>query len=188
MSFWRPIVDRNEILVSLFDALVQLKIPSMLVGSYCSNFYGYAAAGASADIVVSARPHPLSELPTLLGTQFKWKPNCQPMHGVLMHQLSNFWMNLFDLSNDLHNQASFERRRSVQFIDGTLQFPTPEDVIVTKLRWSKGGNRQKDVDHVRNVLAIQMENLDFDYIRRWCDQHGTRELLDTLVTNVRAEL
>ena len=35
-------------------------------------------------------------------------------------------------------------------------------------------------DDVRNVLTVQGDTLDWDYIHRWCDEHGTRELLDRL--------
>jgi hypothetical protein len=62
--------------------------------------------------------------------------------------------------------------------------PTPEDVIVTKLRWSKGGNRAKDVDDVVNVLKVQSDRLDLPYIRQWCDAHGTRALFERLVSVV----
>ena len=53
-----------------------------------------------------------------------------------------------------------------------------EDVIITKLRWSKNGRRSKDIDDVRNVLAVQAGKLDMPYIRGWCDAHKTRELLE----------
>ena len=59
---------------------------------------------------------------------------------------------------------------------------TAEDVVVTKLRWSRQGRRQKDVDDVRNVLAVQSGKLDLDYIRQWADQHGTRPLLEQLLS------
>lgn len=57
---------------------------------------------------------------------------------------------------------------------------TPEDVVVMKLRWSRQGERSKDRDDARNLIMSQADNLDWDYIHRWCDEHGTRELLDEL--------
>jgi hypothetical protein len=36
----------------------------------------------------------------------------------------------------------------------------------------------KDVEDARGVVAVQGDPLDWNYIRRWCDAHGTRELLD----------
>jgi hypothetical protein len=33
---------------------------------------------------------------------------------------------------------------------------------------------------VLNALAVQGEQLDWDYIHRWCEQRGTRALLDEI--------
>ena len=41
-----------------------------------------------------------------------------------------------------------------------VYLPTAEDVIVMKLRWCRG----KDRDDVAIVLAVQGDGLDFDYI------------------------
>jgi hypothetical protein len=62
--------------------------------------------------------------------------------------------------------------------------PTAEDVVVTKLRWSKHGQRAKDVDDVKNVLRVQAGGLDLPYIRHWCDLHGTRDLFERLLQSV----
>jgi hypothetical protein len=69
-------------------------------------------------------------------------------------------------------KSEFERRRSVYvpMLDRTTWLPTPEDVIVQKLRWG----RPKDLDDARDVLAVQgPETLDMGYIGKWCGQHET---------------
>ena len=38
----------------------------------------------------------------------------------------------------------------------------------------------KDRDDVRDVLAVQSGNLDWDYLRRWCLEHGTLDLLNEI--------
>jgi len=58
--------------------------------------------------------------------------------------------------------------------------PTPEDVIITKLRWGSTQHRAKDRDDIHDILAVQGDRLDFDYIHRWADEHGTRKLLDEI--------
>ena len=80
------------------------------------------------------------------------------------------------------NRIRFGRRLRGAVGGRQVFMPTAEDVVVTKLRWSRHGRRHKDVDDVRNVLAVQGRRLDLEYIRQWCDQHGTRELLDRLLT------
>lgn len=69
-------------------------------------------------------------------------------------------------------------------MDGTASLPTAEDVIIQKLRWFHRARRAKDRDDAINVLAVQAGKLDMDYIRRWCDAHGTRELLEKLLAEI----
>ncbi len=187
-------MDSNQIVGHVVDALARLGIPSMLVGSYSSNYYGLARATKDADFVIQIDQQSMSGLVPLLGTEFKLDPQMSfesvtgTMRYILIHQLSTFKVEFFLLSSDPHDQTRFQRRRPVQFLERTIQLPSAEDVIITKLRWSKGGNRAKDVDDVRNVLALQLEHLDFAYIHPWCDQHGTRQLLDALVEDVKSQL
>lgn len=187
-------MDSNDIVARVIDALAQLGIASMLVGSYSSNYYGRARATKDADFVIQIDQQSMGTIIPILGVGFKLDPQMSfesvtgTMRYIVVHEVSEFKIEFFLLSSDPHDQARFQRRRPVQFLDRYVHLPTPEDVIITKLRWSKGGNRAKDVDDVRNVLAIQMDHLDFAYIHPWCDQHGTRALLDALVTAVRALL
>jgi hypothetical protein len=58
--------------------------------------------------------------------------------------------------------------------------PSPEDVIITKLRWALLGGRSKDREDVRDVIAVQGDRIDWDYVHAWCDRHGTRPLLDEI--------
>jgi hypothetical protein len=56
--------------------------------------------------------------------------------------------------------------------------PTPEDVIVQKIRWCLGGRRSKDYDDTVAVMAVQGKSkLDWPYIEKWCGEHGTLEVL-----------
>ena len=55
-----------------------------------------------------------------------------------------------------------------------------EDMIITKLGWATLANRSKDRDDVRNMIAVRGDELDWDYIRRWCAEHYTLALLDEI--------
>ena len=68
--------------------------------------------------------------------------------------------------------------------DRDVFVPTVEDVIITKLRWSHAGRRRKDLEDVENVIAVQGDRIDWDYVTSWCDRHGTRELLDSVRMSV----
>ena len=82
---------------------------------------------------------------------------------------------------DAHAQERFSRRRSTRFDGEPTCIPTPEDVIVTKLRWA----RAKDVADIRDILRfMEPAALDWDYLRRWTNSHGTREALDAIRASV----
>jgi hypothetical protein len=57
---------------------------------------------------------------------------------------------------------------------------TAEDVIIQKLHWYHLDPRPKDFEDARNVIAVQQDRLDWDYIHHWCDLHGSREHLDAI--------
>jgi len=56
--------------------------------------------------------------------------------------------------------------------------PTAEDVVVQKLRWSKLGERPKDMLDAQGVIRVRGDKLDWEYIENWCGRLGlTRELI-----------
>jgi len=97
---------------------------------------------------------------------------------IILVDGSGFKIELFHLSEDAHDQQRFVNRKKLDIRSGWAVFlPTAEDVIIQKLRWCKGGKRQKDFNDVMDVLSVQKDALDFDYITKWCAQHHTLELL-----------
>lgn len=61
-----------------------------------------------------------------------------------------------------------------------MVLPAAEDVIITKAYWALGRKYSKDRDDVRDVIAVQGDQLDWDYIYAWADRQGTRYLLDEI--------
>lgn len=166
------------------EALESLSVPYMLVGSLSSSAYGIVRSTQDADFVVELGQTPVSQIVARLGARYKLDPQ---MSFETVTGTSRFWIyrvesgfkiELFLLSSDPHDQERFRRRVQRPALGTTFWLPTPEDVIITKLRWSKAGKRVKDVEDVRNVLAVQGDSLEWEYIHRWCDAHGTRQLLD----------
>jgi hypothetical protein len=184
----------EEFVGLVIDGLAKLEIPFMLVGSFSSNFYGIPRSTKDADFVLQLENIKLQALVALLSPGFQFDEQMSfetitsTMRYRMRHRESAFLVELFELSADPHDQARFARRSPKPLFGRTAFLPTAEDVIITKLRWSKGGNRQKDVEDVRNVIAIQMQNLDLPYIRQWCDAHATRELFEGLLTDAASQI
>jgi hypothetical protein len=177
-------VNSDDATAAVIDALDALRIPYMMVGSFSSNFYGIPRATYDVDFVVELEGAAISALARHLRPQFQLDPQmtfetvAATRRYVLQLADSPFSAELFLLSDDAHDQERFARRVRVQAGARDVFVPTVEDVVVTKLRWSHSGRRTKDIDDVRNVIAIQGERIDWAYVNSWCDRHGTRELLE----------
>ncbi len=90
---------------------------------------------------------------------------------------------LFETFDDPFVVSEFDRRRRVfvPLLQRETWLPTPEDVVVQKLRW--GPN--KNLDDARDVLAVQgPETLDMVYIEHWCGIHGTLSRLHEALAGI----
>lgn len=172
--------------VAVIDALNGLNVPYMVVGSFSSNFYGVPRATQDADFVVQCETRVFPELLKQVGPQFRLETQMsfEIVTGTLRHILqcvgSPFTIELFHLSDDDHDQERFRRRQAVTMLGRKTWVPTPEDVIITKLRWASQGKQSKHVEDVRNVIAVQGQRLKWDYVEAWCERHGTRAILDDI--------
>lgn len=94
-----------------------------------------------------------------------------------------FKVELFEIIDDAFVRSEFSRRQRVfvPVLGRATWLPTPEDVIVQKLRWG----RPKDLDDARDVLAVQgTDSLDMPYIEKWCAEHGTRQRLEAALGGI----
>jgi hypothetical protein len=177
-------MNPQEATAAVIDAMDALQVPYMLVGSLSCNYYAIPRSTQDADFVVQLAPGAISSLASRLGDAFQldrqmsFETVTATTRYVLRLIDGTFTVELFLLSDDAHDQQRFARRRRGRILDRDVAIPTAEDVVITKLRWSHAGHRTKDLDDVRNVVAVQGDQLDWDYVHSWCDRHGTRELLD----------
>jgi hypothetical protein len=171
---------------AVIAALETLGIPYILVGSLSSSYYGVSRLTKDADFVIQLGSLSLSQLASYLGPDFRLDPQMTFESVTLTYRFVmtvpsiRFIIEFFQLSDDPHDQERFRRRRRVTFLDRDVTLPTVEDVIITKLRWSQKGRRTKDREDVRDVIAVQGDRIDWAYVYSWCDQHGTRDLVDEI--------
>lgn len=152
----------NDAVANVVDTLCDLGIEFFLAGSYSSNFYGIPRATRHADFV-AVFSVPLEKLAHGLGDEFILDPQVSfegvtgTMRDIFSVPSIAFKIEIFHLSNDPHDQSRFARRRKAfdELVDRELFIPTAEDVIVKKLRWERIGQRGKDGNDVRDILAGQ---------------------------------
>jgi hypothetical protein len=182
----------NDAVARVVDTLVALGIDFFLAGSYSSNFYGIPRATRDADFV-AVFSVPVGKVALELGDEFvldsqvSFEGITGTMRDIFSVPSVAFKIEFFHLSEDPHDQSRFHRRRKVfdELVEREFYIPTAEDVIVTKLRWERIGQRGKDGTDVRDVIAVQGDDaLDWEYIHHWTAEHKTRELLDEIRASI----
>jgi hypothetical protein len=174
--------DALAITTQVIAALSRCGVPHVVVGSFARNFHSFPRSTKDADIVLAIDAHGLGQFEAELGREFSLDPQATfetitgTFRHVLIHRETEFKTELFLLSQDAYDQERFRRRQAISFNDQATFVLTAEDVIVTKLRWL----RPKDVEDIRDVIAVKSAKLDWDYIHRWTDIHATRAKLDEI--------
>jgi hypothetical protein len=179
---------------SVIDALIQASVDYMVVGALSSNVYGVTRSTRDADIVVELTNRRVSEISKFLGPEFVLDPQVafDSVTGSYRHIFSltdsTFKVELFRLTSDPHDRERFRRKVSVPqpAIERNIFVPTPEDVIIMKLRWAECLHRNKDSDDVRDVMSVQQNVLDWAYIERWTEEHGTTALYREIRSSIPA--
>lgn len=182
----------NEVAARVVAAFEKLGVDYLLAGAFSSNFHGIPRSTKDADFVAILSGK-MGALEKELGAAFEFdqQPSFEVVTGIYREKIRvpglAFEIEIFHLSNDAHDQSRFTRRRRVldELIGREICVATAEDVIITKLRWAKIAKRAKDTEDVRDVIAVQGdEALDWNYIHRWCDLHGTRPLRDEIRASI----
>ena len=177
---------KENLTLRVADALALSRVPYLLTGSFASNYYGIPRSTKDADFVVQLAGGVGPEFAERLGEEFELDPQLsfETVTGTyrqfIRHRRSPFKIELFQLSGDPHDQERFARRREEHLFGRTVWLLSPEDVIVSKLRWA----RTRDQDDVRGVMAVQRGKLDWSYIEAWCRRLGKLSLMEEIRSSV----
>lgn len=177
---------QDSLTLQVADALSACGIPYLLAGSFASNYYGIPRSTEDADFVLQLAGGAGADFAGKLGTGFEFDPQLsfETVTGTyrqyLRHVKTAFKIELFMLTKDAHDQERFARRREQNLYGRKVWLLSPEDVIVSKLRWA----RTKDKDDVKDVMSVQRDKLDWGYIGKWCREHGTLALMEEIRRSV----
>lgn len=170
-------VEGENITRAVIDVLETEGFPYMLVGSFSSNMYGIARSTKDADFVVDVAdrtimPRLFKALDHLL--EFDPQASFEGLTGSVRHEAT--------ARSYPFRIEFFERRaRHPSTVFGCeVWIPTPEDVVIQKLRWA----REKDRADARDVIAVQGGALDHAHIQDWCRRLGILDRYQAVMASV----
>jgi len=192
--------------LSLLDTLIEVTgyleaagIEFLIGGSLASSLWGQERTTHDADVAALLTIQqfellePMVKWPYVLDSQDMRESLASPREfasGQILNGESLDKIDLFILPTDDYTAAQLKNRRYIEVIPGrTLPFATPEDTVITKLRWFVLGNKISDRqwNDIVQVLEMQAGNLDTAYLDLWASHFGLSELLAEAVSQVIAE-
>jgi len=163
------------------------QIHYMVTGSFASNMHGVPRTTYDADIVVDVSRYSLERFLQSLGDDFyvsheaaKEALKSRRMFNVI-HLETGFKLDLIIKKTRPFSEEEFTRREQVSFLDQQRWFASAEDVILSKLEWSKQGESEKQYIDALNIAKVQGDNLAVPYLKKWARDLDVHDLLEKLI-------
>lgn len=172
-------MNLEDAITQVIEALNEIEVSYMLVGSFSSMYYSFPRSTADADFVVGTQDLDVGRLSTLLGERFRFDPQLsfETVGGSIKNEIeikgTPFQIELFRLTDEPFDQSRFERRRKIILFSKQIWIPTVEDVILQKLIW----DRPKDRDDIAGVIEANRKSLDENYLQSWASRLGLADAL-----------
>lgn len=159
------------------------EIPYMVAGSFASTYHGHPRATQDVDIVIDPSPQALEAMIASVPTERAYIDRQTALSALARRDM----FNLIDLVTGWKADfivrkarpfsiAEFERRVPQRWMDIDVFVATPEDVVLSKLEWSRmSGGSERQLRDVIGVLNSRGDGLDVGYIESWVDALGVRQ-------------
>ena len=167
--------------------LKSANVPYMITGGAAVGFWGHIRTTMDIDILIQIRSEQIdSLLSSIEGEAYidieKAKKAIldKSMFNIILNKTC-FKIDLIPLKEDNYEIKKFNNRVKINFQNKEIYVITPEDLIISKLLWSKsvGGSEQQMKD-CESIYRLNSENLDLDYLKRWVKMLGIEKEFNKL--------
>lgn len=183
-----------QVTLQVVEVLDRLKMPYIIGGSLATAVHGVARATMDVDLLVEISVEQAARFVEQLGDDFYADKIMiansirQGMSFNLIHKETMFKVDIFPKSARPFDQSQLERRITLPLAidpERTAYVASPEDNILAKLDWYRKGGEVSDRQwqDVLNVIRVQGDQLDREYLQIWAAQLGVEDLLDRALSS-----
>jgi hypothetical protein len=177
-------VTQEEVVCGVIDALDRLGIVYMVAGSFASNFHGVPRMTQDADLVIEVDEPGVIRLVRELEPGFYVSEEAAREAVRLrrlfnaIHLASGFKVDLVIKKDRVFSDVELGRRSHGSLAGRFVSFASAEDTILSKLEWSRDAGSDRQYADAQGIMDIHGAVLDWDYLQKWADDLGVRDLLD----------
>ena len=163
-----------ETLEWICDKLESSNIPYMITGGSALGFWGHIRTTMDIDILI--RIHSEQIDPFLRSIENDAYVDIQDARkAVLEKRIFNailnktcFKVDLIPLKENIYETEKFKNRIRINFRHRDIFVVGPEDLIISKLLWSKSaGGSEQQIKDCESIYRLNCENLDYNYVKKW---------------------
>jgi hypothetical protein len=177
-----------DVLMMVAAILEKLNIAYCVGGSFASSIYGVSRSTRDVDLLAAIGTEQVKALAAELQDDFYADEQAimravrTRRHFNAIHLESGFKVDVFIPKGSPFDEKQLERRmlKSVPDTDRKVYVASAEDTILAKLDWYRRGNEVSDQQwrDVVNVIKVQGDRLDLEYLKEWAAELNVSDLLD----------
>lgn len=179
--------EELEVLKTVTGALHSAEIAYMVTGSIAMNYYAFPRMTRDIDIVIEMQEKDTAKMVDLFKNNF-YIDQDSIEQAIRNYGMFNIIHNEYVIKIDfivkrpsLYRQTEFQRKRQIIIDEVTMWIVSPEDLILSKLWWTKDSRSEMQIGDIKNLLG-SVDDLDNAYIDKWlvklCLQDSYRKVID----------
>ncbi len=180
--------DLVEFFVKLLD---KYQINYLLTGSFAVSYYGYPRATHDIDFIVEIKrrdSQKIIEACKQLGDSFIVdhskirKAIIKSSEFNILHPETGIKMDFWIVEQNEFEKNKFKRKKTISLDGQKINIISAEDLILTKLLWSKEVRSERHLRDCVGILKVQKNNLDRSYLDWWIRKLKLKELFEQIST------
>ena len=183
-------INPSKLLTQVTAVLDKLEIPYCITGGFAVSVWGRPRATFDIDIVVKLIEPEISKLAKMLRSvsEFGYIDEDTAKEAIRTNGEFNFIdpetgvkADFWVAKNDEIMEEEYRRIKKKEINGQRVYFISPEDLILSKLRWYKISPSSRHIEDVESVLKISGDILDKKYLLEQSRKQGTWDELNKLL-------
>jgi hypothetical protein len=174
----------SELLRQVVARLEALGVPYFITGSMAAIYFGDPRFTNDIDIVVALPAEKIGPLCEAFPAPDFYVSQESAQRAVsrrgqfnVIHPASGLKVDLIVVADTPFNRSRFGRATPIPVEPGfSPLFSSPEDVVLMKMVFFQQGSSEKHLRDIAGILRISREAIDRDYVGRWADELGVKEV------------
>lgn len=179
--------EQGEFLATIVHKLDDAKIQYMVCGSVASSTHGEPRATNDIDIIITCNLKQLKQFISSFSddyyADFEMAEDAfrrKSMFNIIDIR-TGCKVDLIFLKDEDFAFEEFSRKQDSKIFDVTVKLVSPEDSILSKLKWAKMGQSDRQLRDAFGVAVVQWEKLDKGYLKKWAQKLEVEDFLTRIL-------